>query len=41
MNEHFVSFIDDIWNKFPTFVEIKNTDLTDHNSLLFFPYIIH
>ena len=33
MNEHFVSFIDDIWNIFPTFKEIKNTDLTDHNVL--------
>ena len=33
MNEHFVSFIDDIWNIFPTFKEIKNADLTDHNVL--------
>ena len=33
MNEHFVSFMDDIWNKFPTFAEIKNTDLTNHNIL--------
>ena len=33
MDEHFVSFIDDICNKFPTFKEIKNTDLTDHNVL--------
>jgi len=33
MNEHFTSFIDDIWNKFPTFKEIKNADLTDHNVL--------
>jgi hypothetical protein len=33
MNEHFVSFIDDIWNIFPTFKEIKNTDLTNHNIL--------
>ena len=33
MSDHFVSFIDDIWNKFPTFKDIKNTDLTDHNKL--------
>ena len=33
MTEHFVSFIDDIWNKFPTFKDIKNTDLTNHNLL--------
>ena len=33
MTEHFVSFIDDIWNKFPKFKEVKNTDLTDHNIL--------
>tara|TARA_B110000438_G_C15444343_1_gene491797 strand:+ start:34 stop:585 length:552 start_codon:yes stop_codon:yes gene_type:complete len=33
MSQHFVSFIDDIWNKFPKFKEIKNTDLTDHNKL--------
>ena len=33
MSDHFVSFIDDIWNKFPKFKEVKNTDLTDHNKL--------
>ena len=33
MSDHFVSFIDDIWNKFPTFKEVENTDLTDHNKL--------
>ena len=33
MTEHFVSFIDDIWNKFPKFKEVKNTDLTNHNIL--------
>ncbi len=33
MTQHFMSFIDDIWNKFPTFKEIKNTDLTNHNLL--------
>ena len=33
MSNHFVNFIDDIWNKFPKFAEVKNTDLTDHNIL--------
>ena len=33
MSDHFVSFVDDVWNKFPSFKEVKNTDLTDHNKL--------
>ena len=33
MSNHYVNFIDDIWNKFPKFAEVKNTDLTDHNIL--------
>ncbi len=33
MRNHYVNFIDDIWNKFPKFTEVKNTDLTDHNIL--------
>ena len=33
MSNHYVNFIDDIWNKFPKFTEVKNTDLTDHNIL--------
>ena len=27
------SFLDDIWQKFPTFAEKENTDLTNHNLL--------
>ncbi len=33
MTDHFVSFLDDIWEKFPTFAEKENTDLTNHNLL--------
>ena len=33
MSNHYVNFIDDIWNKFPKFAEVKDTDLTDHNIL--------
>ena len=33
MADHFVSFLDDIWQKFPTFAEKENTDLTNHNLL--------
>jgi len=33
MTDHFVSFLDDIWQKFPTFAEKENTDLTNHNLL--------
>jgi len=33
MSSHFVNFIDDIWNKFSKFAQVKNTDLTDHNIL--------
>ena len=33
MTDHFVSFLDDIWDKFPTFAEKENTDLTNHNLL--------
>ena len=33
MSNHFVNFIDDIWNKFSKFAQVKNTDLTDHNIL--------
>ena len=33
MTDHFVSFLDDIWEKFPTFGEKENTDLTNHNLL--------
>ena len=33
MTDHFVSFLDDIWQKFPTFADKENTDLTNHNLL--------
>ena len=33
MTDHYVSFLDDIWDKFPTFAEKENTDLTNHNLL--------
>ena len=33
MTDHYVSFMDDIWTKFPTFAEKELTDLTNHNLL--------
>ena len=33
MTEHYVSFMDDIWAKFPTFAEKEITDITNHNLL--------
>ena len=33
MTDHFVSFLDDICDKFTTFGEKENTDLTNHNLL--------
>ena len=33
MTEHYVSFTDDIWTKFPTFAEKELTDITNHNLL--------
>jgi hypothetical protein len=33
MEQHYGSFIDEIWHKFPLGQETKNTDLTDHNIL--------
>ena len=33
MEQHYGSFIDEIWHKFPIGLETKNTDLTDHNIL--------
>ena len=33
MTDHYVSFVDDIWAKFPTFAEKELTDLTNHNLL--------
>ena len=33
MTDHYVSFMDDIWEKFPTFAEKEITDITNHNLL--------
>ena len=33
MTDHYVSFMDDIWAKFPTFAEKELTDITNHNLL--------
>ena len=33
MTDHFVSFLDDIWEKFPTFAEKEKTDITNQNLL--------
>ena len=31
MTEHYVSFMNDIWAKFPTFAEKEITEITNHN----------